>query len=57
MKRWKVVEKEDHNAVHCFCNSELSATNWIEQYGDSNIFMDKTLTKQSFEVIELGEES
>ena len=49
---WYVVEKKNHNAVHSKTWSERRGNEWIEQYGDSKIFIDKTLTKQSFKVIQ-----
>lgn len=51
MDSWKVVEKNNHLAVHCLTWSKQRGLDWIEKYGDSKIFMDKTLTKDSFEVL------
>ena len=47
---WTVVEKENPLAVHCVTWSKERAEAWIERYGDSKMFMDKSLTKASFEV-------
>lgn len=52
MSKWKVVEKSDHLAVHAYTWSKERGEEWIEKYGDSKMFTDKTLTKDSFEVIE-----
>ena len=49
----KVVEKHNHNAVHLLTWSKSRGEEWIETYGDSKMFMDKSLTKDSFEVIEI----
>jgi len=51
MSSHKVVEKDNHLAVHCLTWSEERGLKWIEKYGDSKMFTDKTLTKKSFEVI------
>lgn len=51
MDQFKVVEKNNHNAVHLLTWSIERGKLWIEQYGDSKMFMDKSLTKNSFEVI------
>lgn len=53
MNTHKVVEKNNHNAVHLLTWSEQRGLDWIEKYGDSGMFMDKTLNKDSFEVIEI----
>lgn len=53
MNRWKVVEKKDHNAVNCYTWSKERGLEWIDKYGDSKMFIDKTLTRDSFEVIEV----
>jgi hypothetical protein len=52
MNGFKVVEKNDHNAVHLITWSKERGEMWIEKYGDSGAFTDKSLTKESFEVIE-----
>ena len=49
--KYKVVEKKNHLAVHCLTWSLERGKQWIERYGDSKIFTDKTLTKESFEVV------
>jgi hypothetical protein len=46
-----VVEKNNHLARHCITWSHERGLAWIDRYGDSKMFMDKTLTKDSFEVI------
>lgn len=48
---WAVVEKGT-GAVHCLTWSKERAQEWIQRYGDSKMFMDKTLTKDSFEIRE-----
>ena len=53
MNTHKVVEKNNINALHCLTYSLERAKQWIEKYGDSNMFMDKTLTKESFKIVEL----
>lgn len=52
MAKFKVVEKKDNHAVHLLTWSKERGERWIERYGDSGMFTDKTLTKDSFEVIE-----
>lgn len=52
MQNYKVVEKNNHLAVHCLTWSKERGELWIEKYGNSGMFTDKTLTKDSFEVIE-----
>ena len=52
MDKYKVIEKDNPLAVHCITWSEESGKAWIERYGDSGIFMNKTLTKESFKVVE-----
>lgn len=54
MSDYKVVEKNNHLAVHCLTWSRSRGEHWIDRYGDSKMFMDKTLTKQSFEVIKVS---
>lgn len=51
MDKFKVVEKKNRHHVHCLTWSYERGLDWIERYGDSKIFMDKTLTKDSFEVV------
>ena len=52
MSEWSVVEKNNPLALHCLTWSKERAEAWIEQYGDSKMFMDKTLTKESFIAVE-----
>lgn len=51
MADWKVVEKNNPLAVHCLTWSEKRAQEWIDKYGDSKIFMDKSLTRDSFAIL------
>jgi len=48
---YQVIEKKNPLAVHCITWSKERGLQWIERYGDSKIFMDKTLTKKSFKVV------
>lgn len=48
---YKVIEKDNPLAVHCITWSKERGEQWIERYGNSKMFMDKTLTKDSFTVI------
>jgi hypothetical protein len=54
--RAKLVEKTNHNAVHGLFHSRKSAERHLREvipdYCDRKIFMDKTLTPESFEVID-----
>lgn len=52
MNRFAVVEKDNPLAVHCLTWSRERAEEWIERYGDSGIFTDKTLTRDSFTVVD-----
>ena len=52
MDKYKVVEKNNRNAVHCLTWSIERGLMWIEKYGNSGMFDNKELTKDSFEVIE-----
>lgn len=45
---YRVVEKNNPLAVHCMTWSKERGRQWIEQYGDSKMFTDKSLTKDSF---------
>lgn len=56
MSRWKVVEKDEPNAVHLYTWSKERCEEWIEEYGDSKMFDDKTLTKDSFMAVEIEEQ-
>jgi hypothetical protein len=51
MDKYKVVEKNNPNAVHCLTWSLERGKQWIEKYGDSGMFTNKSLTKDSFEVV------
>ena len=53
MENYKVVEKKNKNAVHCIAWSRDRADSWIDKYGDSKMFADKSLTKSSFTVIKI----
>ena len=53
MSEYRVVEKKNKNALHCITWSKQRSDEWIEKYGDSKMFTDKTLNKDSFEVIEV----
>ena len=52
---FKVVEKSNHHAVHLFAYSHDRAQRWIDvnavEYCAAGIFVDKSLTPDSFEVI------
>lgn len=48
---WKIVERANPNALHALCDSRERAQFWIDTYGDSGIFTDKTLTRDSFEIV------
>lgn len=52
MAEFKVVEKENPFAVHCLTWSRQRGEEWIEKYGDSKMFTDKSLTRESFIVVE-----
>ena len=52
MDKYKVVEKANPLALHCLTWSKERGEAWIEKYGDSKMFTDKTLTKDSFVVVE-----
>ena len=47
---FKVIEKLNPLAIHAHCYSQESAEKWIERYGNSQMFTDKTLTKDSFAI-------
>ena len=51
MSGWKVVEKANPLAVHCLTWSEARGKEWIEKYGDSGMFCDKSLRRDSFVVV------
>ena len=55
-KQWatnmiKVVEKDNPHAVHCVTWSVERAQQWVDRTGDSGLFADKTLNKDSFCVV------
>lgn len=52
MSKFKVVEKDNPNALHAITYSKERGNQWIEKYGDSGMFTDKSLTKDSFIVVE-----
>ena len=54
MSKWVVVEKENYNAVHCYTWTEQRAIEWIEKYGNSGMFTDKTLNSDSFTYVQVG---
>ena len=49
---FKVVEKENHLAVHAICSYKVEAERWIKESAPiccaKGYFMDKTLTPDSF---------
>lgn len=53
---WHIVEKKNHNALHGIFDSPDRAINHLEniipEYVRKGFFMDKTLTKNDFEIIE-----
>ena len=53
-----IVEKKNKLAVHTHCHSKERAQNWIDvnaaEYCKKGYFMDKTLTPDSFEIVERG---
>ena len=54
--RWDVVEKKNPFHLHAICSTRESAERWIKElapeYCAKGFFMDKTLTPESFEIIE-----
>jgi len=56
MSQFKVVEKKNPLAVHAICCTRERAQHWIDvlapQYVARGLFMDKTLTADSFEIKE-----
>lgn len=55
MARFKVVEKDNHLAVHCVTWSRERGELWIRNIKDNwnpRLFTDSSLTPDSFEVIE-----
>ncbi len=57
MTRFKIVEKKDHLAVHQLHSSresaERSLREVIPEYVRRGYYMDKTLTADDFEIIEV----
>lgn len=51
MSDYKIVERDNPLVVHALTWSEERARYWIERYGDSGIFTDKTLSKTSFIIV------
>ena len=53
-----IVEKKNHLAHHAHCATKESAQNWLNvnavEYCKKGYFMDKTLTPDSFEIVERG---
>lgn len=53
---WKVIEKNNPLAVHAHCSTRESAQRWIDEnasvYCARGYFMDKTLTPESFAILE-----
>lgn len=56
MKTFKVVEKQNNLAVHALCDTKERAQRWIDinavEYCAKGYFMDKSLTPDSFEILE-----
>ena len=52
--KYKVIEKNNPNAVHAICDTLERARHWIEvkapEYAAKGYFMDKTLTADSFTI-------
>ena len=51
MAAYNVVEKNNIHALHFLTWSEERGLKWIEKYGNSGMFTDKTLNKDSFIVV------
>lgn len=53
---FKVIEKQNANAVHAICDTRERAEYWINvkapEYAANGYFMDKTLTADSFTIKE-----
>lgn len=53
---YKIIEKNNPLAVHCLCDSLERAQHWIDvkavEYCFKGYFMDKTLTPESFMIVE-----
>ena len=54
---YKVVEKQNHKALHAICDDYQSAYRWltinVPEYIKRGMFDDKTLTADSFTIIEV----
>jgi hypothetical protein len=50
----KVVEKNNVHALHAICWSYSQAEKWINKYGDSGMFTNKSLKKDSFKIIKIN---
>jgi hypothetical protein len=54
---FKIVEKNNPLAVHCLCDTLERAKHWLYVkapfYVENGFFMDKTLTPDSFTIINL----
>lgn len=52
-----IVEKKNHLAHHAHCSNRERAEHWLNvnapEYCKKGYFMDKTLTPDSFEIIEM----
>lgn len=55
MGSWKIVEKNNHNALHALCDSQSDARRYLDitvpDHCARGFYMDKTLTPESFEVL------
>lgn len=53
--QYKIVEKNNHHAVHAICDTEERAKAWIHEkapvYCEKGYFTDKTLTPDSFMIV------
>lgn len=53
---FKIVEKQNANAVHAICDTRERAQHWLNtkapEYAAKGYFMDKTLTADSFTIKE-----
>lgn len=51
---YKIIEKNNLNAVHAICDTLERARHWVEvkapEYARKGYFMDKTLTADSFTI-------
>jgi hypothetical protein len=51
-----IVEKHNHLAIHAICSTRESAERWLTvaapTYVQRGYFMDKSLTADSFEILE-----